>query len=92
MPAHHNHPAQPPATTVPALLSYDDDFSEQLTDVEQTIRYSDSGATGLQRLDSVVNEFTSQFPVDLPGATSSAFGGGGNPVMSPGGAARVQSL
>jgi hypothetical protein len=47
--------------------------------VEQTIRFSDASATGLQRLDSVVNEFTSQFPVDSPGNTdlrdSAAIGG-----------------
>jgi hypothetical protein len=83
VPAHHytvSHPtaSNPLPTSSPPVLSYDD-LTDQLTDVEQTIRFSDASATGLQRLDSVVNEFTSQFPVDSPGNTdlrdSAAIGG-----------------
>jgi hypothetical protein len=82
VPAHHYTASHPPASNPlpasPPVLSYDD-LADQLTDVEQTIRFSDASATGLQRLDSVVNEFTSQFPVDSPGNTdlrdSAAIGG-----------------
>jgi hypothetical protein len=83
VPAHNYTASHPPASTPftaspPPVLSYDD-LTDQLTDVEQTIRFSDASATGLQRLDSVVNEFTSQFPVDSPGTTdlrdSAAIGG-----------------
>ena len=67
MPAHHILGPQPLACSSSSpLLGYEDDFADQLTEVEQTIRYSDTSANGLQRLDSVVNEFTSQFPVDSP--------------------------
>ena len=73
----------PPPTTT--LVGYDDDFTEHLADVEQTIRYSGDTSVGvLQRLDSVVSEFTSQFPVETPVVTS--------PAGSDHVAARVQSL